>query len=147
MLGSGDLQKGKKAMNNQGSVQQYQKGKDLMSRGDFSGAVAALSVALDLDPSNVDARAERGHAHFMAGEISRAIDDFSTVLKDRPDDLEVLVGRATAYMNQAFQDANLDRMMEMMSARAAVRRDVDRALAIAPRDSMALKLKAWLSEG
>ncbi|MDR2478764.1 MAG: tetratricopeptide repeat protein [Treponema sp.] len=58
----------------------FQQGRELRQRGALGEAVAALSQALELEPENGKFLNERGMAYFDAGDLDRAIQDFSAAI-------------------------------------------------------------------
>jgi serine/threonine protein kinase/Tfp pilus assembly protein PilF len=70
--------------------------------------VAATVIIASRDPNFIRER-NAGYAALKNGAIDEAIDDFGQALKDEPDDLRSLVGRAQSYMQLGdFHDAALD---------------------------------------
>jgi lipoprotein NlpI len=94
----------------------YSQGLAAEHRGDVKLAIAKFSAALnagDLNPELVPvAHINRGKALLYNGACAGAADDFTTVLKLKPNDVESLKWRASAYLclqkfDQAIDDENL----------------------------------------
>jgi tetratricopeptide (TPR) repeat protein len=76
-------------MGSAGSLQ-YSKGNDRLKRGDYQGAVEALTKALEKDPLNFGALLNRGMAYEKLERFEKAIGDYTRAL-------EVVPGFARAY--------------------------------------------------
>jgi lipoprotein NlpI len=91
----------------------YSQGLAARNRGDVKLAIAKFTAALnagDLNPELVPvARINRGRARLYGGACADAADDFTAVLKLKPNDMEALKWRASAYVcQQKFDQAIAD---------------------------------------
>jgi tetratricopeptide (TPR) repeat protein len=64
------------------------------SRRDYAAAIADLSKAIELDPTQADFFYERGAAYQSQGQADKALEDLSQAIKLRPDDVPALMSRA-----------------------------------------------------
>jgi tetratricopeptide (TPR) repeat protein len=48
-------------------------------------AISDFEKAISLDPSSIDVYMMRGYCYFEKGEFEKAVSDFQTVLKGKPD--------------------------------------------------------------
>jgi lipoprotein NlpI len=71
-------------------------GDALAGRGDFSGAIAAYTKALQLTPRNSDILTNRASAYVLSGEHARAVDDLNVALEVTPGDASLRNMRAHA---------------------------------------------------
>lgn len=94
----------------------YSQGLAARNRGDVKLAIAKFTAALnagDLNPELVPvAHVNRGRALLYNGACANAADDFTAVLKLKPNDMESLGWRSSAYVclqkfDQAIADENL----------------------------------------
>lgn len=64
------------------------------SRRDYEHAIADLTRAIELDPTQAGFFYERGTAYGSAGETDRALEDFGQAIKLKPDNVPALMARA-----------------------------------------------------
>jgi tetratricopeptide (TPR) repeat protein len=62
----------------------YQRGRDLLDRGDHHAAIVSLSRARDLDPDKASIREALGRALFHAQRYERAAEEFRAVTSRAP---------------------------------------------------------------
>ncbi len=62
----------------------YQRGRDLLDRGDHHAAIVALSRARDLDPGKASIRESLGRALFHAQRYAHAAEEFRAVATTAP---------------------------------------------------------------
>ncbi len=62
----------------------YQRGRDLLDRGDHHAAIVALSRARDLDPDKASIREALGRALFHAQRYEHAAEEFRAVATTAP---------------------------------------------------------------
>jgi tetratricopeptide (TPR) repeat protein len=67
-----------------------------LSQDNSRAATEAFTAAIDIDPSNEDARLNLAALELAYGNFDAALKRFDQVLKTRPDDPEILVSRAVA---------------------------------------------------
>jgi serine/threonine protein kinase/Tfp pilus assembly protein PilF len=93
----------KRALSVRRRIARWSRGHQIVSAA--IGAVACFVLALatvmiaNRDPNFVRER-KAGFAALKNGALDEAIDNFSQAIKDKPDDLRSLVGRAQAYMQK-----------------------------------------------
>lgn len=92
-------------------------------------AIDYCSKALDLDPTNAGGYKLRGEAYFMAGELSRAKQEFDRAVALDPSDPQSYAGRG-------------DTLRNMHSYRDAIR-DYTQALTLAPKDERLWNSRCW----
>ena len=59
------------------AVEFYNRGVDRLTAGDYSGAIADFTQALQLEPKDADAYYNRGYAELVLGQYERAIADYT----------------------------------------------------------------------
>ena len=95
-----------------------QGGQARIAADDYAGAVATLSAALELAPTDAELLVDRAQAFAGAANYYRAIDDLDRAIELVPDHIDARVFRATAY--------------RMVDAPELAREDLEVALAAAP---------------
>ena len=123
-------------------------------REDLKERLADLDLAIQRDPSNVDAWRDRGRVHLVSGETDEAVSDFLRLLEFDHDDAEAMDAIARAMAVQEKYDESLefiqrlldlrDDLAEPYALRASVRMmqdrpqdalpDLDRAIELEPDD-------------
>ncbi|NYT21920.1 MAG: tetratricopeptide repeat protein [Methanomicrobiales archaeon] len=89
--------------------QTYADGMTLLATGDAAGAIQAFDASIALNDAFTDAYLARGLAYFQKGyldhyafdggeEFLLAIDDFTRVLDENPDDVTALLGRGASWI-------------------------------------------------
>ncbi|HZT00888.1 MAG TPA: aspartyl protease family protein [Steroidobacteraceae bacterium] len=78
------------------------------SRHEYSEAIADLTHACSLDPSNADCRYRRGLAYLNSGQREPALADFSAAIQLQPSDFEAHLSRAQLELPQHPADAQSD---------------------------------------
>jgi tetratricopeptide (TPR) repeat protein len=66
-------------------------------KGDLAGRRADLDAALKLDPSFIDAIAEKANIQADNGDLAGAVATYSSALEKSPGNISLLVGRGIAY--------------------------------------------------
>jgi tetratricopeptide (TPR) repeat protein/tRNA A-37 threonylcarbamoyl transferase component Bud32 len=69
-------------------------------QGDFQGAIADCTLAIQLDPQNSRAYSQRGSARYKSGDLAGAIADYTQVIQ--------LAGDARAYFNRGIARYRLE---------------------------------------
>jgi len=64
------------------------------SRREYSTALADLTRAIELDPTQADYFYERGRAYAADNQADKALEDYSQSIKLKPDDVQALMARA-----------------------------------------------------
>jgi len=62
------------------------------SNGRLISAIDCYSIALDMEPDNIDALYNRGWAHYAANYYDAALDDFNDALEYKPDSQVIMEG-------------------------------------------------------
>ncbi len=75
-------------------------GRNLVSQGNFRGAIVFYKNALEKDPNHLDARIALADAYLESSNFSQAVIEFQKVLLQNPSYLEAHLKIATAYINQ-----------------------------------------------
>lgn len=134
---------------------------------DFNGAIKDLNKAIELQKDNSEAYYVRANCYGELGEISKATNDFKTVLEINPDYKDVFVNRAYyiktpngdyegaisdynkfielntagnnafAFNNRGFAKYKLGQYRDALT-------DIDKSLQIAPDNSFAYKNKGLI---
>jgi len=78
--------------------------KECFESGDYQGAIAAYSSAIELKADLVEAYCGRALAYGHTGDDDRAIADFTEAIRLRPDDAEVFLSRGGMYENRGLYD-------------------------------------------
>jgi tetratricopeptide (TPR) repeat protein len=89
--------------------QKFLEGSQYLGEGDFAAAIDSYNESIRMNSSFPDAYFGRGMAFFQTGyynfyelrgkeELLHAVDDFSKVLLDDPENTEALIGRGAAYV-------------------------------------------------
>lgn len=84
--------------------QAYSRGLEKRSDGDWDGAIAEYSRAIDLNPNYAEAYCNRGNMKYANGDISGALADFNKAIKLTPDYAQAYFDRSQA--KQAKGDLN-----------------------------------------
>jgi tetratricopeptide (TPR) repeat protein len=101
----------------------FGRGTDYHLLTDTVHALADLSKAIELDPSNLDVYKERAWTNNDARHYKDAIADFSTVIEQNPQDSDSYLGRAQAYRELGDLSSAL--------------KDLDQSISINPDSSQA----------
>jgi tetratricopeptide (TPR) repeat protein len=81
--------------------------KEKSKKGDYKGAEADLSRAIEAEPGNAELHFERGDVRFSLGDWDRAIEDYSRAIDLAPDRWGFYLSRGIARMNKRDLDAAL----------------------------------------
>src|SRR5436189_4583748 len=81
--------------------------KEKVKNGDYKGAEADLSRAIEADPRNVDLFMERGDARWHLDNWDRVIEDYSRAIELAPDNWNGHLSRGIARMNHRDLDGAL----------------------------------------
>ncbi len=76
------------------------RGQEKARQGDFQGAIADYTLAIQLDPRNSRAYSQRGSARYKSGDLAGAIADYTEVIQ--------LAGDARAYFNRGIARYRLE---------------------------------------
>jgi tetratricopeptide (TPR) repeat protein len=71
-------------------------GNAMYAKGDFDGAIADYTKAIELNPNNVDAYNNRGATKTTKDDLDRAIADYSKCIQLKPDDAKAYYNRGLA---------------------------------------------------
>lgn len=87
----------------------FQRATEKYNQGDYPGAIADYTRAIQLDPTFSEAYYRRGNAHAYLDEKTEAIDDYTRALAGDPGNAEVHHSRGRAYADlgeypQAIED-------------------------------------------
>jgi len=136
--------------------QTYEDGMILLGTGDLAGAIQAFDASIALNDSFTDAYFARGMAHFQQGyldhyafdggpEFVLAIDDFTRVLEENPEDVNALLGRGASliYLGEHYSWRAYIKNATVFGYYDAAVADFNRALAIDPENIDALNGKAY----
>ncbi|MCJ8282449.1 MAG: tetratricopeptide repeat protein [Rivularia sp. ALOHA_DT_140] len=96
----GDLQKAAElfsAQGNRGDALRSQ-GSMRMLQNDSSGAIAAYSQAIKLNPKDADAYIQRGNVRVNSGDLQGALADFNKSLSLQPSDTYAYLGRSFTHV-------------------------------------------------
>jgi tetratricopeptide (TPR) repeat protein len=77
-----------------GAADYARRGSASASRRDYGHAIADLTRAIELDPTQADYFYERGSAYASDQRTDKALEDFSQAIKLKPDDVPALMARA-----------------------------------------------------
>jgi len=79
------------------------------NKGDWDGAIADYTKAIESNPNDTDAIMGRGAAKRAKGDLDGAIADYSTVIESKPDNADAYVGRGDVnYSKRDWDDAIAD---------------------------------------
>jgi tetratricopeptide (TPR) repeat protein len=78
------------------------------SRYEYPEAIADLTHACDLDPTNADCRYQRGLAYLHSAQREPALADFSAAIRLQPKDFDAHLSRAQLELPQRAADAETD---------------------------------------
>lgn len=88
------------------SAAEYALGRAYLGKGDAASAITHLQKALELDPTNLDARVVQAQAQVKAGQVDVAEAILDEVLQTKPDVVEALVTKAQiAYDAGRYNEA------------------------------------------
>ena len=88
------------------------KGKLYFDQGNYAGAIADYSTALNLDKNGMPVYFQRGVAYFKAGRFKDAVNDFNKAIKDDPSNFGLYLKRAEAYAGiQSWESAIKDMLL------------------------------------
>lgn len=141
----------------------YTRAMEMISRGDAAQAETLLSDLLSRSPDHVDAWVARGVARQQQGNTRGAIADYDQALAMAPDHARALGNRASAWYQRGRPNPCLmdcDRLLARVpnapgpyllrgTARQSVgrwagaRRDLERAVTLAPEDPVILNQLSW----
>jgi len=96
-----------------------ERGEALSGTREYPAAIAAYSIAIQLQPDFAEAYNDRGFAYYSSGNAERAIADFTRAIELRPNYPKAYNSRGVVYMAHGYG-----------SARAIA--DFDRAIALKP---------------
>jgi tetratricopeptide (TPR) repeat protein len=74
------------------------RGVELLERGEYRSAIAALTAGLKITPSFAPLYARRAEAYRLLGEVHRALADYEIALHLEPDAILPLLGRGVAHL-------------------------------------------------
>lgn len=94
---------GRDAVRDNRAADMFQRGKEKLQHGDYTGAEEEFSRVIERDPNAFGAYLNRGVAKFNAGDYKGALADFSITIAINPDVAE-------AYYNRGVVKAGLDDM-------------------------------------
>jgi tetratricopeptide (TPR) repeat protein len=104
-----------------------QRASELLLSSDIQGAIAVLTRAIQLAPTNPELLVQRGNAHSAKGDHGLAIVDYSDALRLRPNYIEALLYRADMYSRTGQPVRSLS------DADSAVKLDGKNAIALLAR--------------
>lgn len=78
------------------------------SRHEYREAIADLTQACDLEPTNADCRYQRGLAYWHSAQPLPALADFTAAIQRRPDDFQAYLARAQLEMTRKPAGAQTD---------------------------------------
>jgi len=110
----------------------YEQGLEKVSMGDFSGAIAALSCAIQEEPANPEVHYQRGLVLFKLQDQQGAIADYSQALELNSSHFAAYTARAIAYL----ETKNLDPALE----------DAQKAAALEPQSAPAQQLLGLIAK-
>ncbi|MFN7557735.1 tetratricopeptide repeat protein, partial [Microcystis sp.] len=88
------------------AVEFYNRGVDRLTAGDYSGAIADFTQALQLEPKDADAYYNRGYAELVLGQYERAIADYTQALTINPNYVNALGNRCYVhYLTKKYEAA------------------------------------------
>jgi tetratricopeptide (TPR) repeat protein/serine/threonine protein kinase len=149
----------------------YKEGTEALAKNERERAIDSFTAALDLDPTNVTYRCQRGKAYLEAHDYARAIDDFSKAieldernaaayaqrgrahneLKEYAraiEDLNAAIdldpGDAAAYASRGFAYAQRARVDNSLYEEAL--RDLSKAIELNPRNAVAYRNRGLVYE-
>jgi tetratricopeptide (TPR) repeat protein len=67
------------------------------ARREYTSALADLTRAIELDPTQADYFYERGSAYAAANQADEALEDYGQAIKLKPDDVQALMARAALH--------------------------------------------------
>ena len=85
----------------------YQLAQADLARNDWSAAYATLAKTIDLDPTRLDARLDRGRLYLAAREFNHAEDEANFILKQEPKDVGAYQLLGAALIGQQKPDLAL----------------------------------------
>ena len=91
------------------AIQRYNAGVDALTQGNFEGAIAEFSAAINLDESDPDAYYNRGYSYHVLGEYQAAYDDYSQAIQLKPEFADAYGNRCyAAYLLDNYEQAIAD---------------------------------------
>src|SRR5580658_10593087 len=78
----------------------YQLAQADLAQHDWNGAYASLQKAIELDPTRLDARLDRGHLYLAAREFGNAETEANYILKQQPNDVGAYQLLGSAMMGE-----------------------------------------------
>ncbi len=101
------------------------------NKGDWDGAIADYTKAIESNPKDTDAIIGRGAAKLAKGDLDGAIADYSTVIASKPNDADAYIGRGSVKRAKGDLDG--------ASA------DYNKAIALNPNDGDAYDARSYLN--
>ncbi len=83
------------------AISYKKRGNDRAESGDYEGAIADYTQAIQINPDDVDAYYCRGNAHFDSGKYAAAIIDYTQVVKMDSHDVNAYYNRGYARLEMA----------------------------------------------
>lgn len=136
--------------------QAYEDGLVLLGTGNLPGAIQAFDAAIAKNSSFTEVYLARGMAYFQQGylehyafdggdEFQHAIDDFTRVLQDNPDDTNALLGRGASqiYLGEHYSWRAYIKNATVFGYYDAAVADFNRVLELDPTNTDALNGRAY----
>ncbi|MCA1990707.1 MAG: tetratricopeptide repeat protein [Coleofasciculus sp. S288] len=90
-------------------VELYNRGVDKLDAGDYQGAIADFTQALQLNPNDADTYYNRGYVHHTLGNYDKAITDYTEAIRLNPDFAQAYSNRGYAYfVSEKYKEAIAD---------------------------------------
>jgi len=91
------------------AIQRYNAGVDKLTAGDFVGAIAEFTAALEIDPTDPDAFYNRGYSHHVLGQFEAAANDYGSAIALNPEFADAYGNRCyAAYLLNDYEQAIAD---------------------------------------
>lgn len=91
------------------AIQRYNAGVEALTQGDFQGAIAEFSAAIDLDATDPEAFYNRGYSYHVLGDYQAAFEDYSQAIQLKPEFADAYGNRCyAAYLLSNYQQAIAD---------------------------------------
>lgn len=139
-------------------LQKFFEGNQLLEQGNFAGAIDSFNESMRLNSSFTDAQYARGLAFFQLGyynfyefrgndKLLQAVDDFSAVIKEDPENNGALIGRGAAwiYLGEYYSWRSYIANDSVFRYYEAGLRDFNKVLETDPDNIDALNGKAYAS--